>query len=226
MLPVQLYNTKPGLHVQRGIVNSFSVDKASNNKRQLFIDATIWSLAEHGYKATTVRQIASVAGVTPGLLTHYFTGKEELIAESYKYLAKKFLDVFEARTQGSSAKPLVAMRTFISATFEPDNLEPKLLKIWLSFWSLTLSEPELAHIHRETYQRYVDALADMLTAAYGEASVVVASDKIKAQAIGINALLDGMWLEWCLNPETFSPAEGLEIVYDFLEATTNLEVRA
>ncbi|WP_405046860.1 MULTISPECIES: hypothetical protein [Pseudomonas] len=24
-------------------------------------------------------------------------------------------------------------------------------------------------------------------------------------------MLDGLWIEWCLNPETFSPANGLHI---------------
>lgn len=206
-------------------MNRFGVNTNNDNRRQLFIDATIWSLAEHGYKETTVRKIASVAGVTPGLLTHYFSGKEQLIAESYKYLAKNFLDIFEARTFGKKDKPLEALRTFITATFDSDNLEPKLLKVWLSFWSLTLSEPDLQHIHRETYRHYVDALETMLTAAYTQAAITVNDTRIRAQAIGINALLDGMWLEWCLDPDTFSPAEGLEIVFDFVEATTGLTVR-
>ena len=159
------------------------------------------------------------------MLTHYFSGKEELIAESYTYLAKNFLDIFETRTHGKKDQPLEALRTFITATFDSDNLEPKLLKVWLSFWSLTLSEPELQHIHRETYRHYVDALQAMLTSAYTHAAVAIDGTRIRSQAIGINALLDGMWLEWCLDPETFSPTEGLEIVFDFVEATTVLKVR-
>lgn len=206
-------------------MKNFSVDTSTDDKRQLFIDAAIWSLAEHGYKGTTVRKIASVAGVTPGLLTHYFSGKEELIAESYKHLAQNFLDIFETRTFDKKDQPLEALRTFITATFDSDNLEPKLLKVWLSFWSLTLSEPELQHIHRETYRHYVDALEAMLASAYAQASVSVKDTRIRAQAIGINALLDGMWLEWCLDPDTFSPNEGLEIVFDFVEATTGLGLR-
>lgn len=206
-------------------MSNLSVDTDTNDKRQLFIDAAIWSLAEHGYKGTTVRKIASVAGVTPGLLTHYFSGKEELIAESYKHLAQNFLDIFETRTYGKKDQPLVALRTFIAATFDKDNLEPKLLKVWLSFWSLTLSEPELQHIHRDTYRHYVDTLETMLSAAYAQAAIAVEDTKVRGQAIGINALLDGMWLEWCLDPETFSPTKGLEIVFDFVEAATGLAVR-
>ena len=75
---------------------NLKINKKSDDKNQLFIDATILSLANHGYKGTTVRQIAKYAGVAPGLLTHYYSGKEVLIAESYKYLSKRFLDNFQA----------------------------------------------------------------------------------------------------------------------------------
>jgi TetR/AcrR family transcriptional regulator, transcriptional repressor of bet genes len=203
-------------------VTKFTVDPNNGDKRQLFIDATIYSLAEHGYKGTTVRKIAEIAGVTPGLLTHYFSGKELLIAESYQYLATKFLDIFEARIDGRQSQPLEALRTFITATFERTNLEPKLLKVWLSFWSLTLSQPSLAHIHKTSYRRYIDAIEDMLAGAYRQSGRDIAAATIRRQAIGLNALLDGMWIEWCLDPDTFSPAEGLEIVYSFVEATTGL----
>jgi len=30
-------------------------------------------------------------------------------------------------------------------------------------------------------------------------------------AIGLTALLDGLWLEWCLEPGTFRPAEAVEL---------------
>jgi len=206
-------------------VTKFSVDRGMEDKRQLFIDAAIHSLAEHGYKATTVRQIAKIAGVTPGLLTHYFSGKEVLIAQSYEYLAKKFLDIFEARIRGKEDEPVEALRTFIFATFDTENLDPKLLKVWLSFWSLTLTQPDLRHIHKATYRRYVDVLQSMIAAAYKMEGRVVEPRRMRAYAIGINALLDGMWLEWCLDPDTFTPKEGLEIIYDFVESTTGLVLR-
>lgn len=207
-------------------MNNFTVDTASHDKRQLFIDATIHSLAQHGYKATTVRQIAKIAGVTPGLLTHYFSGKQVLIAESYRFLAKKFLTIFEARIEGQKDQPLAALKTFITATFDADNLDPKLLKVWLSFWSLTLSEPALAHIHKDSHAHYVGAVERLLGQAYIEAGRTVPAAKLHGQAVGINALLDGMWLEWCLNPATFSSTDGLDIVFDFVEAATDLKVRS
>lgn len=198
----------------------------SKNRKQRFIDAAITSLAEHGYKATTVRKIAAFAGVTPGLLTHYFPGKEVLIAESYRYLSETFLERFEARIRGLEDDPVTALRTFFEATFDASNLDPKLLKVWLSFWSLTLNEPDLKHIHCDSHRHYVDAVARLLGRAYELENQKVPAEKIRKQALGVNALLDGLWLEWCLDPDSFTPDEGLEVVYGFLEGLTGISFLA
>jgi hypothetical protein len=34
---------------------------------------------------------------------------------------------------------------------------------------------------------------------------------LRLAAIGFTALLDGLWLEWCLEPGRFRPAEAVEL---------------
>ena len=202
-------------------VNLKSIKK-SDDKNQLFIDATILSLANHGYKGTTVRQIAKYAGVAPGLLTHYYSGKEVLIAESYKYLSKRFLDNFQASINSKSDNPLAALKVFFQKTLEPDNLGSNFLRVWLSFWSLTLTQPALKDAHRETYRQYIISIEDMLSRAFELNSQQVDAKKVKMLALGIYSLLDGLWIECCLDPDTFSPEEGLDIIYYFFESATGL----
>lgn len=204
----------------------FELDKNNSDKNQLFIDATILSLANHGYKGTTVRQIAKYAGVAPGLLTHYYSGKEVLIAQSYKYLSKKFLDNFKARIHNKNKKPLEALKIFFHKTFEPDNLGPQVLRVWLSFWSLTLTQPDLKDAHRDTYLQYITSLETILKQAFKADNKEIDARKIKTLTIGIYSLLDGLWLECCLDPENFSAEESLKIVYHFVETTTGLKIPA
>ncbi len=202
----------------------FEVDRHNNDKRQLFIDATICSLANHGYKGTTVRQIARYAEVTPGLLTHYFTGKEALIAESYKYFAKSFLDDFKQEIADLN-NPVEALKLFIDSTFDPTSIDPRSLRVWLVFWSLTLTEQELKEAHREIYGRYISSIEEILNEACKLGGSQIKDKNTKSLAIGVYALLDGLWLERCLDPETFTQKDNLGIVYDFVEMTTGLNVR-
>lgn len=204
--------------------NLFKVDKNNPDKKQLFIDATICSLANFGYKRTTVRRIASYAGVAPGLLTHYFKGKEELIALSYKYFSKLFLDEFKAKIANLEASPLKALKVYIERTFAPDDVDPKYLRVWLAFWAVTLSEPDIKQAHKEMYQQYIDAIETLLKAAYQQQKNSIKNRDTRSLAIGIYALLDGHWLECCLDPEGFSQSNSLDIVYKFIESTTDLKI--
>ena len=53
-------------------------------RRQALIDATLNLLAEGGPEVATVRVIAKKAGVTQGLIRHYFSTKDDLIAAAYE----------------------------------------------------------------------------------------------------------------------------------------------
>ena len=52
-------------------------------RRQALIDATARCLAEKGIGGTSVRAICARAGVSSGLLTHYFPGVDALILATY-----------------------------------------------------------------------------------------------------------------------------------------------
>src|SRR6202790_4573630 len=56
--------------------------------RQL-VEVTIDSLAELGYVGSTLAQIASHAGVSPGLVAHYFGDKDGLLAATFRTLARR-----------------------------------------------------------------------------------------------------------------------------------------
>lgn len=206
-------------------IKLFKVDQSKADKKQLFIDATICSLANNGYKGTTVRQIAKYAGVAPGLLTHYYEGKEVLIAESYKYLAQKFLDDFQSNIDDAEKDPLKALREFFKNMLDPDNMGSPFLKVWLSFWTLTLSEPALRITHKEIQSQYYSSIEELLNSAYELENIPAETHDTHALAIGIMSILDGLWLECCLDPDALSQNNNLEIVYRFVESTTGLKIK-
>ncbi len=49
-------------------------------RRERLLDAAAAEFLVHGYGATTIRDIASRADATPGLIYRYFTGKYEMLA--------------------------------------------------------------------------------------------------------------------------------------------------
>jgi AcrR family transcriptional regulator len=57
----------------------------TSDTRERIVAAAFRSLAEHGYEAATVKDIAHEAGVAPGLVHYYFETKEELLLAAIAY---------------------------------------------------------------------------------------------------------------------------------------------
>ncbi len=66
--------------------------------------------------------------------------------------------------------------------------------------------PVMQETQRRTFAEYRDVLEGYL-AAYAAEIGVPANTRLGA--IGLSAMLDGIWLELCLNPTAFSPEEGV-----------------
>jgi AcrR family transcriptional regulator len=56
----------------------------ADERRRQILDAALKLFAHHGYGGTTTKAIAKEAGITEGLIYHYFGGKAELLVDLAK----------------------------------------------------------------------------------------------------------------------------------------------
>ena len=64
--------------------NASPRDEAEDARRVQLIEVTIDSLAEVGFVGTTLAEIARRAGVSPGLVAHYFGDKDGLLEAAFR----------------------------------------------------------------------------------------------------------------------------------------------
>jgi AcrR family transcriptional regulator len=178
-------------------------------RRQELIDATIECLKRYGHEGLSMRAIATQAGVSLGLINHHFPNKDELIAAAYRHFNTELVDGLKAAVQKAPAVPRARMRAFFKASFSRPNLDPEALAVWVVFWGMYRHSPLIQGVHRESYQGYVQLLRDMLTELAHDAPRQTPPVDLRLAAIGLTALLDGLWLEWCLEPASFRPAEAI-----------------
>ncbi|HEY2809709.1 MAG TPA: transcriptional regulator BetI [Steroidobacteraceae bacterium] len=178
-------------------------------RRQELIDATIECLKRYGHEGLSMRAIATQAGVSLGLINHHFPNKDELIAAAYRHFNTELVDGLKAAVQKAPAAPRARMRAFFKASFSRPNLDPEALAVWVVFWGMYRHSPLIQGVHRESYQGYVQLLRDMLTELVRDAPRQTPPVDLRLAAIGLTALLDGLWLEWCLEPASFRPAEAI-----------------
>ncbi|RJF94223.1 transcriptional regulator BetI [Sphingomonas cavernae] len=180
-------------------------------RRQALIEAAAACLAERGVAGTSVRTICARAGVSPGLLRHYFAGVDALIAETYREVTRHVSETFEAAVAAAGESPRARLIAYVTASFRPPITDPSLLATWLAFWSLVKTDADIALIHGETYRAYRDDL-EALLAACG-----MPQASAGPVAIALTALVDGLWLELSLDPTTFTPDQASAMAVRWLD---------
>ena len=181
-------------------------------RRLSLIEATARVLAREGAAGASVRIIASEAGVSPGLVGHYFEGIDALIAATYTHVGDQVSAALGAAIAAAGNDPRARLSAYVTASFDPPIADPALLATWLAFWSLVKARPDIAALHDDIYASYRRDLEALLGAC------AIAADELRLAAIAITALVDGLWLELCLSPHSFTPAEARAIAERQIDA--------
>ena len=184
--------------------------EAADDRRDSLIAACADCLAKRGAGGTSVRAICDRAGVSPGLLTHYFAGVDALIATTYRATGARVTKALEAAVAAAQGDARARLLAYLTASFRPPIADPDLLATWLAFWSLTKSNPEIAAIHAEIYRDYragIERLVDDYRP--GKTSPLT--------AIALTALVDGLWLELSLGDAPFTGAEAAMLAERWLD---------
>lgn len=184
-------------------------------RRAEMMRAAAACLAEEGAGAATVRAVAARAGVTPGLIRHHFGGIDGLIAATYRHVGETVAEAIDAALAGAPADPRARLSAFVRASFAPPLLDGDLLATWLAFWGRVPRDAQVRALHGEIYAAYRARLAAMLSSAAAAGGRTLAAERA---ALALTALLDGLWLELCLDPSTFSAEEAVRIVEAFVDA--------
>ncbi|MDX3909415.1 MAG: TetR family transcriptional regulator C-terminal domain-containing protein [Sphingobium sp.] len=186
------------------------VREAPDVRRQALIDATARCLAERGIAGTSVRAICATAGVSSGLLTHYFDGIDALIVATYRDFGRRVGEAIDSAVLAAGPDPRDRLESYVLASFVPPVLDPDMLAAWSAFWSLVKSSPAMAKAHEETYAEYRRGIGTHIAAL----SPSMDENTVRLATIGIAALVDGLWLELCLDSRTFTIAEAQQLARD------------
>lgn len=169
--------------------------ESADARRADLIEATAAVLAEQGLAGTNVRAICAKAGVSPGLLRHYFAGIDDLVAATYEATSERMDAIFAAAVDAAEAEPRARLLAYLTASFRAPVTDPELLGAWTAFWALARSDARMAAIHAESYAGYRARLGELLVACG-------AVDAARL-AVMLTAMVDGLWLELSLDAASF-----------------------
>lgn len=183
-------------------------------RRQSLIEATARVLAAKGAAGVSVRTICAEAGVSAGLLRHYFASVSEAIAATYRWTGTEIDRALEQAVAAAGPNPRARLIAYLAANFRAPIATPDLLASYVAFWSLTRSDPAVASVRAEVYGSFRQGLEGLLSAYRPELA------DVRVVAVALTALIDGLWLELSLGQAPFSAEEAETLAAQWLDALT------
>ncbi len=168
-------------------------------RRQELARAAYEILQEEGIAGTTLAKVAERAGMSKGIVLHYFKGKDELLEVVMRH-ANALLRDEVAALMAKAATPRERVEAIIAGNFSPSFFKPEICNAWLSLCAEVPRNSKFARIQRAIHARMrsnlLSGLKELLPPARAEAAV-----------IGITAMIDGLWLRFGLSQGGLSLAE-------------------
>ena len=192
--------------------------EGEERRRQDLIEATLDCVAEHGLEGATVRAIALRAGVTAGLIRHYFPGKEELLQAAYEAVMTRMTEQAKAALGAADLAPGERLAAFVEANLAPPVVDPRVFSLWAGFIGRAHADPALAAVHRESYLGFRDEVEALVAETLAARGRPAEKAELRRHAIAINAIIDGLWIEGCMAGDLFDGPELADIGIAAVEA--------
>ncbi len=184
-------------------------------RKNQVINATLECISESGFERLTLESVAKKAGISKGVVSYYFKGKEDLILQSFRafldHYNKKVADALSAET--SALKMLEAMIDVVvfpkttpqeSECLKSDSKhqdknktmitlpEDQFFSLLIHFYSHMKQNEKLQAVYQEVYQQYLDGVIAILE--YGVEKKEFKFVNLLPTAYAIMAQMDGIIL--------------------------------
>lgn len=109
--------------------------------RGRLLDATIESLIEAGYAATTIRRVTELAGVSQGAQSHHFPRRVDLVTSAFERLAEQRIDRYRRRARELPADRPTRLRALLDLLWE--DFSSPVFTVAVRLWIAAAEDEEL-----------------------------------------------------------------------------------
>ncbi|MDR5867679.1 transcriptional regulator BetI [Halomonas koreensis] len=180
-------------------------------RRQQLITATVAAIDEVGLADATVMRIARHAGVSAGIISHYFGGKDGLLEATMRQILSDLGEAVAARRAAlSTDAPRAHLEAIIDGNFDRSQVTGPVAKTWLAFWASSMHKPELARLQNVNDRRLYANLCHQFRR-------LMPREQARDAARALAAMIDGLWLRGALTPEGQDTDRARRLAREYLE---------
>jgi TetR/AcrR family transcriptional repressor of bet genes len=183
-------------------------------RQKQLIEATISSIGRHGYAGTTLNHVAGAAGLSPGIVNFYFKSKDQLLAATLAKLAEEYESFWMSAIEAGRQSPAAGLEAMLEADFHPSICTHEKVVVWFAFWSEAQSRPLYKSVVSELEERYHQQTRALFSALIDEGGY--ADIDADSASLGINAMIDGLWADFLIAPDSFDREGAKRVCRRFL----------
>ena len=184
--------------------------------RHRILDAAEVVFQRTGVSRATLADIAAEASVTRGAIYWHFENKAELFDAMIQRIIEPYENrLGELRTREQD-NPLNFVRILVLSMLHGLINDPRHFRVFEIAWHKCEYVGEMAKIrdqHMECGNRFLDIMETALQLAKNRGLLPASTDARQA-AVGLMALMDGLVVNWTLNPQLFPLAAMADNIID------------
>lgn len=176
-------------------------------RREQLINATIDSLAERGYAATTLADVADGAGLSRGIVNFHFESKEKLLIETLNYLSNEYTANWRNALADAGDDPAGRLHAIILADLDERICSPRKVAAWFAFFSEAATRPAYQEL---CWARDDDYLGELFRVCLALADDGGYDFDPRKMADTLYAMQEGFWLRLMIDARSFSRSTAVE----------------
>ena len=167
-------------------------------RRRQIVRTAIETIAARGFSRASLAQIAREAGISKGVISYHFAGKDDLIEEILAWLVREPAEFIKDRVNRAETA-LEKLGAYVTANFEFMKRNRAAYLALVDLWGRRGAAIDHDRFNAEAYEPSRHYLAKILEA--GCDSGELRPLPILATASLIQATIDGVMLQWVFNSE-------------------------
>jgi AcrR family transcriptional regulator len=183
--------------------------------RAKLIDAAIEAIGRHGFSGLSVSRLVEYSGLARGMVNLHFHRKDKLLHEVLKHLADSYRASWQAALARVGDGAAVRLWALIEHDVERKGHDDRSLIAWLAFRQEAITNPSYRPLCDTREAAFFATVRSACAAIIKEGGYDLKAD---VAALGITFLLEGLWLDWALDPERYRPKIGRAVCEAHLAA--------
>lgn len=182
--------------------------------RARMIDAAILGIARHGLSGLSVSRLVEYSGLSRGMVNLHFERKQALLLQVLQHLADTYRAGWQEEIAAAGDEPAARLAALVEYDVIRGHSSPT-RTAWLAFRQEAITNPIYRPLCDTREAAYFEAVKSLCAALIKEGHYAIEPE---VAALGLVFLLEGLWLDWALDPKRYRPTLGRKICRAHLAA--------